>query len=87
MSSTLHIDNLGDDTFRQLEEDAASRGISLAEWAAQVLTRHCAAVAAPMTPKVDKSTALRRIFGTWDEQQLREFDEAMADFERIDESL
>jgi hypothetical protein len=87
MSNAFQIDSLSDDTLRQLEREAASRGISLADWAAQVLTSHCAAAATPTTSKVDKSTALRRLFGTWDEQQLREFDEAVADFERIDESM
>lgn len=86
MSNALQIDNLSDDTVRQLEQEAAARGVSLAEWAALVLMNHCT-TAAPATPKVDKSAALRRLFGTWDEQQVREFDEAVADFERIDESM
>ena len=87
MSDALRIDSLSNDTVRQLEQEAASRGVSLAEWAAHVLTNHCAAAPTPTTLQADKAAALRRLFGTWDEQQLHEFDEAVADFERIDESM
>jgi hypothetical protein len=87
MSSELHIDNLSDDTIRHLERDAAVHGVSPAEWAARVLSEHYCGVDPLDEPQVDKATAVSRLFGTWNEEQVREFMEATADFERIDEDM
>lgn len=87
MSSELHIAKLDDDTFRQLEKEAAINGVSPSEWAALVLTKHYDASVGTKEGPTDKATAISRIFGTWDQEQVREFTEATADFERIDEDM
>lgn len=87
MSSELHIAKLNDNTFRQLEKEAAIQGMSPAEWAAQVLTEHYHTSVGTHEVPTDKATVISRMFGTWDEEQVREFMEATADFERIDEDM
>jgi plasmid stability protein len=87
MSSELHIAELNDDTFRRLEKEAATHGMSPAEWAALVLTKHYHTSVGPHEAPTDKATAISRMFGTWDEEQVREFMQATADFERIDEDM
>lgn len=87
MSSVLHIDSLSDDAYQQLEKEAAAHGLSPADWAARVLASRYMAGEQEIEPSLDKRSAIRQLFGTWSEEQVREFMDATADTRRIDEAM
>lgn len=87
MPAPLQIDSLSDATLERLSHDAASHGVSPGEWAARVLETYYPP--APLSPRLpaDTEAALKKLFGSWDEEQVRTFDETMAESDKIDESL
>jgi hypothetical protein len=87
MSTDLHVENLNGLTFQRLSQDAANHGVSPSEWAAKVLEAHYPPMATSTSLPADTAAALQRLFGSWDEVQAREFSAAMAESDKIDESI
>lgn len=74
-----------DDLAREIEELAELEGISRNQAVVRLLRK-----GAGMAARGDEGVighSLDHHFGTWTEEEFREFEEAVADFEKIDEEL
>lgn len=87
MSTDLHIGNLSDGVYQRLSQDAEDHGVSPGEWAARLLESHYPTTQSATSLPADTDGALQRLFGSWDEVQAREFASAMAETDKIDESI
>jgi hypothetical protein len=75
-----------DDLAMEIESIAEREGLSLNQAAVRLLRRAVGLDrGCESTEKIGDS--LDWFIGSWDEQQAREFDEAVRDFEQIDEQL
>jgi hypothetical protein len=76
----LTIRNLPAPVAEALEREKRRRGRSLNQTVIDLLGQS-------LGVKESRSNGLGRLAGSWNEDELREFEEAIAPFERIDEDL
>jgi plasmid stability protein len=77
---TLTIRNLPEDVAAALEREKRRRGTSLNQTVIELLGQGLGVEGA-------RSNGLAALAGSWDEEQLRQFEEAVAPFEEIDPEL
>jgi plasmid stability protein len=78
-SITMH--NLDPAVACELEKRDRAGGRSLNRTAQELLRM---ALGLQGTPAIDRTEAFRDLYGTWKEEELREFKARIAEFERID---
>jgi plasmid stability protein len=78
--TTLTIRNLPDDVAKALEREKRRRGASLNQTVIDLLSQG-------LGVRTPRSNGLAALAGTWTEEQYREFEDAVAPFERVDEEL
>lgn len=76
----LTIRNVPDDLYEQLKREKSRRGESLNRTVIELLRQRLGVGTTP-------SNGLAGLAGRWDDTELREFEEATAQFERVDEEL
>lgn len=76
----LTVRNLPAEVAEALDRERQRRGLSLNQTIVQLLRR-----ALGIGPGIPPTNGLRRLAGSWSEEEFEEFEEAVADFERIDE--
>ena len=76
----LTIRNLPDELAEALEQEKARRGVSLNRTVIELLSQG-------LGVGVTRSNGLARLAGAWTEDELREFEEAVAPFEEVDAEL
>jgi len=76
----LTIRNLPAPVAEALEREKRRRGRSLNQTVIDLLGQS-------LGVQKGRSNGLGRLAGTWDEDEMREFEQAVAPFERIDEEL
>jgi hypothetical protein len=82
----LTVRGFDDQLHLRLLDLASSEGISLSQ-AALRLMRQGAGIGAPPGREHVVGDALDHLIGTWTEQEARELDEAMRDFELVDPDM
>ncbi len=75
-----------DDLAREIEELAQREGISRNQAVLRLLKK-AVGVDRPAASQDVIGSSLDWFVGSWTEEEAREFDEALADFERVDEDL
>lgn len=78
----LTVRNVNPSLARALERETARRGTSLNQTVLDLLQH-----ALGTNPGVLRSNGLRRLAGTWSDEERVEFEAATASFEQIDEEL
>ena len=78
--TTLTIRNLPDELAKALEREKRRRGESLNQTVIDLLSQGLG-VGAP------RSNGLARLAGTWTEEEYRQFEDAVAPFEHVDDEL
>ena len=81
-SSHLTIRNVPADLARALHAEARRRRTSLNSTAKDILSR-----ALGVHPETGYDNGLSRLAGTWNEEQLQEFERATACFEAVDDEV
>ena len=76
----LTIRNVPDDLHRALTSERTRRGLSLNQTVIDLLRQR-------LGVGVSRSNGLGRLAGRWDDDQFREFEDATAAFEGVDEEL
>lgn len=76
----LTIRNVPEDLAEALAGEKRRRGASLNQTVIELLSQG-------LGVGTTRSNGLARFAGTWSEEEFREFEEAVEDFERIDEDL
>ena len=77
---TLTIRNVPDDLHEALKREKERRGQSLNQTVVDLLRQR-------LSPDARPSNGLRAFAGDWTEEELREFEQATAEFEQIDEEM
>lgn len=75
-----------DELATEIESIARREGLSLNQAVVRLL-RRAAGLARPRETTDKIGDSLDWFIGSWDDEQAREFDEAVRDFEQIDEEL
>ena len=81
---TMTIRNVSDELSDALEAETCRRGLSLNR---TVLALMGEALGIPDRRSRRRSNGLRRLSGTWSEEEFRRFEEAVAPFGEIDREL
>jgi hypothetical protein len=81
MSTTITIQGVEESVARRLEAEARRRGLSTEEFALELIRRALGAGRGQTYHDLDS------LAGTWSEEQADEFLAAVADFEKVDETL
>ena len=76
----LTVRNVPPDLAAALDAERRKRGISLNQTVLEILSQSLAV-------KRQRNNGLRRLAGTWTEEEFREFEEATRAFEEIDREL
>lgn len=79
---TMTIRNVSADLAAALEEEKSRRGLSLNRTVLALMHE-----ALGVSDEAERSNGLRRLAGTWTEDEFREFEEAVRPFREIDEEL
>lgn len=79
---TMTIRNVSADLAAALEEEKSRRGLSLNRTVLALMQE-----ALGVSDEAERSNGLRRLAGTWTEDEFREFEEAVRPFREIDEEL
>lgn len=76
----LTVRNLPSEVVEALDRERRRIGLSLNQTVVQLLQR-----ALGIGAEVPPSNGLRRLAGSWSEEEFAEFERAVTDFERVDE--
>lgn len=79
---TMTIRNVSADLAAALEEEKSRRGLSLNRTVLALMKE-----ALGVSDEAERSNGLRRLAGTWTEDEFLEFEEAVRPFREIDEEL
>ena len=79
---TMTIRNVSPGLAEALEEEKSRRGLSLNRTVLALMQE-----ALGVSEEAQRSNGLRRLAGTWTEDEFREFEEAVRPFREIDEEL
>ena len=79
---TMTIRNVSADLAAALEDEKSRRGLSLNRTVLALMQE-----ALGVSDEAERSNGLRRLAGTWTEDEFREFEEAVRPFREIDEEL
>lgn len=79
---TMTIRNVSPDLAEALQEEKSRRGLSLNRTVLALMQE-----ALGVSEEAERSNGLRRLAGTWTEDEFREFEEAVRPFREIDEEL
>lgn len=79
---TMTIRNVSADLAAALEEEKSRRGLSLNRTVLALMSE-----ALGVSEEAERGNGLRRLAGTWTEDEFREFEEAVRPFREIDEEL
>ncbi len=79
---TMTIRNVSPDLAEALQEEKSRRGLSLNRTVLALMQE-----ALGVSEEAERSNGLRRLAGTWTEDEFCEFEEAVRPFREIDEEL
>ncbi len=79
---TMTIRNVSPDLAAALQEEKSRRGLSLNRTVLALMQE-----ALGVSEEAERSNGLRRLAGTWTEDEFHEFEEAVRPFREIDEEL
>lgn len=79
---TMTIRNVSPDLAAALEEEKSRRGLSLNRTVLALMSE-----ALGVSEEAERGNGLRRLGGTWTEEEFREFEEVVRPFREIDEEL